>query len=188
MTVARLLRVTRRSRGWTQREFATRADITQSALAAIESSAHDTRGGTLERLVTAAGYGLFTLPTTARSAADWADEIYQGLRSSPRHEGRAFRALIALSDDLGRAEPDLRVALCVAPPPPCGDPRFDAAVAAVVEHHLAPFGLPIPAWVNDPSRTLTAPWSATPGVADDEVPHAFRRHGVLLAASEMASV
>ena len=67
-------------------------------------------------------------------------------------------------------------------------PRFDAAVAAVVEHHLAPFGLPIPAGVNDPSRTLTAPWSATPGVADDEVPHAFRRHGVLLAASEMASV
>ena len=188
MTVARLLRGTRRAKGWSQRELATRADITQSALAAIESTAHDTRGATLERLISATGYGLFTLPTTGRCAADWADEIYQELRSKRRSEAVAFRALIGLSDDLTDAEPDVRVALCVAPPPPCGDIRFDAAIAAVVEHHLTQLYLPIPRWVHEKNRFLSIAWVVTQGVDESEVPNAFLRHGVFLDASELASV
>jgi transcriptional regulator with XRE-family HTH domain len=188
MTVARLLRETRRAKRWSQRELATRAGITQPALAAIESSAHDTRGATLERLISATGYGLFTLPTTAHSAADWADEIYQELRSPRRSEAVAFRVLIGLSDDLTGTDPDVRVALCVAPPPPCGDIRFDAAIAAVVEYHLTPLNLPLPGWIAEENRFLTVPWIATHGVDDAEVPAAFLRHGVLLAASELASV
>lgn len=188
MTVAQLLRETRRAKGWTQRQLATRAHMTQPALAAIESSAHDTRGSTLERLISVAGYGLFVLPTTGQSAAHWADEIYQELRSSRRSEAVAFRAIIGLSDDLIAADPDVRVALCVAPPPPCGDRRFDAVVAAVVEHHLQPLNLPIPAWVHEGHRLLESPWFATRDANENEVPAAFLRHGVYLAASELASV
>lgn len=188
MTIARLLRGARRARGLSQRALADRARMTQPALAAIESSEHDTRGATLERLIGAAGYGLFALPTLARSAADWADEIFQELRSSRRSEAVAFRALIGLSDDLSACDADIRVALCVAPAPLTGEPAFDAAVAAVVEHHLERDRLPIPAWVYEPQRVLPTPWVVTLGVGEDEVPPAFRRHGVLLAESELASV
>jgi len=139
-------------------------------------------------LISATGYGLFTLPTTGRSAADWADEIYQELRSKRRSEAVAFRALISLSDDLIDAAPDVRVALCVAPPPPCGDVRFDAAIAAVVEYHLTQLELPIPRWVDEKNRFLSIAWVATQGVDESEVPIAFLRHGVLLDASELASV
>ena len=188
MTIARLLRETRRASGLTQRALAERARITQPALAAIESSEHDTRGATLERLVGAAGYGLFALPTRANSAADWADQIYQELRSPRASHAVAFRALIGLSDDLSDAEPALRVALCVAPAPPCSDLRYDAAIAAVVEHHLQRDRLPIPNWVYEDARVLDCVWVATQGVTEDEVPPTFRRHGVLLAESELASV
>lgn len=139
-------------------------------------------------MISATGYGLFTLPTTAHCAADWADEIYQELRSNRRSEAVAFRSLIGLSDDLHDAEPDVRVALCVAPPAPCGDVRFDAAIAAVVEYHLLPHNLPVPRWVAETNRVLTIPWVATQGVDEAEVPAPFLRHGVLLAESELASV
>jgi hypothetical protein len=100
----------------------------------------------------------------------------------------AFRALIGLSDDLAGASPPLRVALCVTPPAPCGDVRFDAAVAAVVEHHLTKDGLPIPDWVHEPARSLEEPWAVSPYTEPSEVPICFERHGVLLAASELESV
>jgi transcriptional regulator with XRE-family HTH domain len=188
ISIARLLRGTRRATGLTQRALAARAQITQPALAAIESSEHDTRGATLERLIAAAGYGLFVLPTHARAAADWADEIYQELRSSRKSDAVAFRAIIGLSDDLADADPAVRVALSVAPAPSCGDVRYDAAIAAVVEYHLQRDQLPIPSWVNETTRVLVSPWEVTIGVKEDEVPPAFRRHGVLLAESELASV
>ena len=188
LTIARLLRETRRAKGLTQRGLAERAQITQPALAAIESSEHDTRGATLERIIGAAGYGLFVLPTHAKAAADWADEIYQELRSPRRNAAVAFRAIIGLSDDLVGADPALRVALCVAPAPTSGDVRYDAAIAAVVEHHLQRDRLPVPKWVNESSRVLERPWVVTLGVTEDEVPAAFRRRGVLLAESELASI
>ena len=188
MTIARLLRETRRARGWTQRDLAAHAGVAQPALAAIESSEHDTRGATLERLVGASGYRLFALPTKAGSAADWADEIYQELRSNRRSPAVVFRAIIGLSDDLTAAEPAVRVALCVAPPAPCGDLRYDAAIAAVAEHHLERDSLPVPGWIHESPRVLTSPWEVTIGVKPGEVPAAFRRHGVLLAESELASV
>lgn len=188
MSTAQLVREARRGSGLTQRALASRAGITQPALADIERSAHDTRGATLDHLVGAAGYGLFVLPTTAHSAADWADLVYQELRSPRSSEEVAFRALIGLNDDLVSASRPLRVALCVAPPALCGDPRFDAGVAAVVDHQLSRARLPIPSWVREPSRTLEVDWIVSAHTDLSEVPIAFRRHGVCLAASELASV
>jgi hypothetical protein len=75
-----------------------------------------------------------------------------------------------------------------APPAPCGDPRFDAAVAALVEHHLTISRLPVPDWVGQPSRFLGQPWAVSPHTDIQDVPKAFRRHGVLLGADELRSV
>ena len=146
------------------------------------------RAGALNRLVGAADYQLFVLPTRAHSAADWADVIYQELQSGRRSEEVAFRALIGLHDDLVGESAPLKVALCVAPPGPSGDRRFDAAIAAVVDHHLSTSRLPVPTWVRDPPRTLDVPWVVSQHTSPEAVPRAFRRHGVHLAPSELASV
>ena len=182
------MREARRGCGLTQRDLALRAGFTQPALADIERAVHDTRGEALGRLVGAAGYQLFVLPSTAHCAAAWADLIYQELRSPRRSDEVAFRALIGLSDDLTAVSAPLRVALCVAPAALCGDPRFDAGIAAVVDHHLSKARLPVPGWVREPSRALREPWQVFPHTDPSEVPPAFRRHGVQLAASELASV
>ena len=122
--------------GLSQRALSAKVEIAQSAIADIERGAHDTRVGSLERLVSGCGGRLFVLPTSSSSAADWADHIDRILQGA-EGETSAFRALIGFSDDLVTANPALRVALCVTPPAPTGDVRFDAGIAAVVEHHLA---------------------------------------------------
>ena len=71
------------------------------------------------------------------AAANWADFTFDEFRGERHSEKVAIRALIGLGDELAGATSPLRVALCVAPPAPCGDAHFDAAVAEVVEHHLA---------------------------------------------------
>ncbi len=188
MSTAQLVREARRGSGLTQRALAARAGVHQPALADIERSAHDTRVGLLDRLVKAAGYRLAVLPTSAQSSADWADLVYQEFRSPRRSEVVAFRALIGLSDDLASVSKPLRVALCVAPPALCGDARFDAGIAAVVDFQLSKDRLPLPSWVREPSRALKEPWLVSPHTDLASVPKIFKRHGVLLAASELASV
>jgi hypothetical protein len=83
------------------------------------------------------------------------------------------------------------VALAATPPAPTGDLRYDAYVAALVEHHLDAAHLPLPAWVEEPGRILDEPWIvdrfAEPDV-ESATPTAFRRHGVLVDARELASV
>ena len=71
------------------------------------------------------------------AAANWADFTFDEFRGERHSEKVAIRALIGLGDELAGATSPLRVALCVAPPAPCGDAHSDGAVAAVVEHHLA---------------------------------------------------
>jgi transcriptional regulator with XRE-family HTH domain len=188
MSTAQLVREARRGGGFTQRALAVRAGVHQPALADIERSAHDTRGELLDRLVNAAGYRLAVLPTSAQSATDWADLIYQEFRSPRRSEAVAFRALIGLSDDLASVSKPLRVALSVAPPALCGDPRFDAGIAAVVDYQLSKDRLPLPSWVREPLRMLKEPWLVSPHTDPATVPEVFKRHGVLLAISELASV
>lgn len=188
MTTAQLVREARRGRGLTQRALAARAGITQPSLADIERSAHDTRVASLDNLIGAAGYRLFLLPTTSSSAASWADVIYEELRSARHSERVAFRALIGLSDELAAAPGPLRVALCVAAPALTGDARYDAAIAGIVDYQLTKDRLPRPDWVREPSRVLAEAWEVSPYTDISEVPAALRRHGVLLARSELASV
>lgn len=188
MTAARFIRQARHLSALTQRGLAARSGVTQSALAAIESSSHDTKGSTLERLLHAAGCSLVLLPTTARAASDWTDDISREIHSNPSDEGTVFRLLLGLSEDLSSVAPLIRLALCVTPPTLCGDARYDAAVAAIVDYHLTRVGLPLPEWVDAPSRALDNPWVITPFLREGEVPERFLRHGVHLAESELLSV
>lgn len=185
---ARLVRTARRANGLSQRALASRARVSGSAVADVERSAHDPGSESLERLLEAAGHRLCSLPTTSSPVAEWADLIYRELRSARRSHSVAFRALIGLSDELAAADGALRVALCVAEPASCGDPRYDAAIAGLVEHHLAKDRLPVPDWVEQPDRFLTEPWRASGYTVESEVPEALRRHGVWLAEADLASV
>lgn len=185
---AQLVRTARRASGLSQRALAGRARVSGSAIADVERSAHDPGSASLERLLGATGHRLCVLPTTSSPVAEWADLIYRELRSARRSQAVAFRALIGLSDELAAAPKPLRVALCVAVPAPCGDGRYDAAIAGLVEHYLTKDQLPVPDWVFQPWRVLTQPWQASPYTERSEVPQALARHGVWLAEADLASV
>ncbi len=185
---AQLVRTARRGSGLSQRDLAGRARVSRSAVADVERSAHDPGSESLERLLEAAGHRLFALPTTSSPVAGWADFIYRELRSARRSHAMAFRALIGLSDELAAATRPMRVALCVAVPAPCGDERYDAAIAGLVEHYLTKDRLPVPDWVNQPGFILAEPWQASPYADRSEVPKALARHGVWLAEEDLASV
>ncbi len=187
-TAAQLLRSTRRSGGLSQRALTNRAQVGGSVVADIERSAHDPGTESLERLIEVTGHRLCALPTTSYPVAVWADSIYRELKSTRRSHKVAFRALIGLSDELAEASKPIRVALCVARPAPCGDARFDAALAGLVEHYLGEDNLPIPEWVFEPARSLTEVWEATPFNSQSEVPKALARHGVWLSEDDLASV
>ena len=82
--------------------------------------------------------------------------------------------------ELGREEQF--AALAESPPPT--NTRWDALLAAVVEHVARLHGQPLPTWLDEPARFLDPPWviSRNPAIAADSVhyaPPAFQRHGAL---------
>ena len=184
----RLLRQARRGSALTQRELSRRAQIAQPSIATLESGAHVPLVDRLDDLVARAGHRLVVLPTRASTASDIADAVYEALRSGNRR--RARRLLVQLNDDLASERGAVRVALAVTPPAPTGDRRFDAYIAALVDHHLSRKRLPIPEWVHEPDRFLDEPWTvdrfADPDI-ESATPPAFRRHGVLLDRADLAS-
>jgi hypothetical protein len=176
--------------GLSQRALAERAGDHQPNLAAIESGARDAYVWTVSRLVEAAGGRLCVVPTTSASVAEIGVEVGQLLAG-----GRvrvAYRTVLGLHDDLVRADPAIRVALCVMPPPPTGDRRFDALLAALVEHDLERDRLPVPAWVSGPGRDAGGWWvedvPELRAAVRKATPAAFARHGVWLDAAELESV
>ncbi len=82
--------------------------------------------------------------------------------------------------------------LVAAPPPPTGDRRYDAYLAAVVEHRL---GEAAPDWAKSPRRSVTPGWVIGSGPQNRELesliraetPPAFRRHGVFIHPSDLTS-
>lgn len=187
------LRQARRAAHLSQRDLAELAGVHQPAVAALEADERDTRVGQLDRYLAAAGQRLIAVPAGAATASETADRLYAAVRDeapSRRLDGLALRILIGFSDRLREADPTTKVVLCVTPPAPCGDRRFDATLAGIVEYHLAGSKLPIPAWASAEDRVLEEPWSPSRYLdeAVDEIPAPFRRRNVLLAASELASV
>jgi len=191
MLSSALLRSARETRGLTQRELAKAARIAQPRIADIESGAHDTTVGRMEQLLAPLGQRVTILPTRARPVWEAASALAAALEGGD--EKSAWRVFIQLSDDLVRAEPALRVALCVAEPARTGEIRYDALLAGIVDHWLTSGRLPVPMWVRTSERICRPSWDVEtlPQLRDTarrHTPPGLRRHGVYLAASELASV
>ncbi|WP_262322688.1 hypothetical protein [Acidiferrimicrobium sp. IK] len=130
------------------------------------------------------------MPTQGRTVAETARRVAASAASGSGAE--AFRLLIQLCDTLDAEPLATRGALCATPAQPTGDSRYDAFIAAAVEHFLAAARLPVPAWTDQPSRFVTPLWfvAGIPGYEADaylSAPASFFRHGVMINSSELAS-
>ena len=172
MSASLLLRAARQAHGTSQRELAEAARVSQPGIAAIESGAHDTTVSRLEQLLAALGQRVVLVPTVCRSVAEAADGIRSALAC--RDENWAWREVIQTSDDLAREAPVVRVALSIVRPLPVGDQ------------------LPRPGWLDHRAFTLDEPWDVEQLAelrehARSTTPTSISRHGVYLAATELAS-
>ena len=188
MNAATLLTQARHAGQLTQAALARAAGMPQPSIARTERARRDLHVSTLGRLVHAAGCQLAVLPSTRATAAGTADAVRHAI---DRHdEDTAYRIVIQLADDLARETGAERVALCVTPPPPTGDVRFDAFIAGVVEHRLGQSRLPIPKWLANAAR-LSVDWHVDPSTANHETaaatPRALLKRGVIIADVELAS-
>jgi len=73
-------------------------------------------------------------------------------------------------------------------PPPTGDDRWDALLAAIAEHLTAQLDQAPPAWTR--TRVLATPWfpATLPSKRTEALvwaPAAFRKHGVYLSARDL---
>ena len=186
-----LLESSRLAAGWSRRALAADAGVSAPGLSEIAHGKQDATISRLDGLVRHLGYQLTALPSRRLTAAR-AGEVVRARLSESDCEN-ALRAVWQLAADIGDGDPALRVALCVAPPAPTGDDRFDALLAAVVHHLLGAARLPVPAWVSDPSRVLEAPWDVEPVTALHQrarrlTPPRIAKHGIFLDPSELVNL
>ena len=187
---ADLLESSRLSAGWSRRALAADAGASAPGLSEIAHGHQDATVSRLDGLVRHLGYQLTVLPTRRLTAAG-AGEIVRA-RLVEGDDENALRAVWQLAADVGDGDPALRVALCVAPPAPTGDQRFDALLAAVVDHLLGADRLPVPSWVSDASRVLSSPWDVEPveslrAQARAVTPPRIAAHGIYLDAAELVN-
>ena len=185
-----LLSSARRYRGVSGRALARSSSSSQAALVGLENGHSDATAGRLDRLLSTLGYQVTTLPTRLGTASSAAEDIRHFL-SNEQHDA-ALRVVWQLAADLQSADSALRVALCVTPPAPTGDERFDALLAGVVDHLLAAARLPRPTWIDEDSRTLASPWDVEPvpslrSAARQRTSRQLQRHGIYLDPRELVN-
>ena len=191
MVAANTLRTARASRGWSQRQLADAAGTRQPRIADVESGKHDAAVSTLETWLRALGHQTTLIPTRTRPVWEAAIAVRRALEAN--NETLAIREVIQLADDLAHESAAIRVALSVTPPPPVGDSRFDALIAAVTDYRLTSARAPRPEWLASAKYRLVDPWDveSVPALRADarkQTPASIRRHGIYLAESELASV
>lgn len=184
-----MLRAARHAAGITQVELAARAGTTQPAVAAYESGARRPNLTTLSRLLDGCEYDVEVLahPRLRRGAASLA-ELAPTISAdlSGDRESDALRLLFGFADDFRGSSRPGRIALIEQEPPPTGDARFDAALAAVAEFFAAEAGIAAPGWVNGPGRFVEPWWFVASRPAFHaytlaNTPALFVRHGVFIA-------
>ncbi|MDQ0727568.1 helix-turn-helix transcriptional regulator [Microbacterium sp. W4I20] len=185
-----LVRAARKSRGLTQRQLAERVDVDQGRISRYEAGA-EVEFGTIARLLGGSGHRLYSAPTRRDDAATIASAIRTHLRLGDKQS--ALRELIQLSDNLLSEHGLVRGILCLAEPESTGDSAWDAALAALVDLRLGEEGLPAPAWVLAPNRSLSSPQTLEVDPADPipsaaDVPAEFLDRGVLVWRDTLASI
>lgn len=118
------------------------------------------------------------------SIAAIADKVRDAL-SREAHEAEARRTLLDFVPHFDSARNEERVALVRARPATTGDLRYDAFIAALVEHVCVRSGIAVPVWVEEPDRFLKTWWfvSGLRGLhasALAESPISFARRGVFI--------
>ncbi|MFD1716038.1 helix-turn-helix domain-containing protein [Amnibacterium flavum] len=191
MSAATLVKQARRAGGLNRKELSARSGVAQSSLSLLESGQRNPNTDTLERLLAAAGHQLIAIPTQRTDAATTAAHIADSLSDGRRND--AVRHFIQLADNLAAEHDETRFALTISAPDKTGEKRWDAAIAALVEHRLEEEHLPLPRWTRDEARTLTRSWIFGTGLYDipverSRVPAAFLRHGVLIDPDTLASI
>jgi transcriptional regulator with XRE-family HTH domain len=191
MTAGTLVRSARKSRRLTQATLGRRARLTQSHLSLIEGDRQNPSFDSVERALRGAGHRLVAVPTLRDDAATIAAEIRADLGLA-RPE-RALRRFIQLNDNLTAEHGAVRFALAITEPETTGTKQWDAAIAALVTHHLEAEHLPVPEWATQPSRFLKRAWVFGVGpytLAPDlhRVPAAFRERRVLIDEDALRSV
>lgn len=188
MDVARLVRDVRKQAGLSQEQLAGRAGTSQATLAGYEAGRLLPRLDTLERLLDAAGHDLHlsAAPRVRRGAVPVA-AVAEELREILPAEGAAggWRRLLDFVDDFRASSPAGQSWLVADEPPATGDPRFDAALAAIAELLCDEADLPWPEWTDRPYR-FASPWwfvAGLPGfepAALRDSPIELKRHGVFV--------
>ncbi|HVL98266.1 MAG TPA: helix-turn-helix transcriptional regulator [Egibacteraceae bacterium] len=203
---ARLLRSARRRAGLSQHALARRAGTSQPTLSAYERGEKGPSVETLTRLLAAAGTTLTGTkgPATIRDHLRGAGGLPATFRpdrlvevAARVREGQdAWFALREFLDGVGLAgdvagSPQVRLLIADAPPP-AGDRRVDALLAAVAEHLAGRYAIPRPGWVVEPARFLQTWWfphrRAFDALAVRDSPPAFRRRGIFLCPSVLERV
>ncbi len=188
MNTATLIREARRRAALSQAELARRAGTSQPTLASYESGRLVPRLDTVERILEAAGHELsLTARPMVRRGAEPIAEVSRELREILQQEGGrgAWRRLLDFVDDVRGSPRPGQEWLVADEPPPCGDARFDAAMAALVEFLCDEVDLPWPGWTDAPERFIEPWWfvSGLPGyeaMALRDSPVEFKRHGVFV--------
>lgn len=198
-TAGSLLREARHRRGLTQRGLAQRAGVPQSTISTIEGGHRSPSVELFERIVQRG-----RLPLEIRlvdespfSATAHGKELVRRL-SNPAHpleqrEEGAFRSVIDLRSDLHAASDDEFYSLVADRPPLSGTRRWDSFVAGVVEDACEHRGQKAPSWTEEPERFVDPPWYASTDayfrkLEEETTPAPLARHGVLIAAVELASL
>ena len=190
MSIVELLKSAREARGWDQTELARRLSTSQSAISFIEGSRRQPRLDIVERWLAATGHRVAIYRSVFADAVETAGAINDALER--RDRDRAWRALLDYSDGLSVCLPVECVVLASTAPPLCRVRTWSAALAAVTEWRLLDRELPVPPWVDEPRRALVYPeplvisdYDLTPAI--DEVPDAFARRNLLVAAGALRS-
>ncbi len=188
---AALLRRARADAGLTQTRLAELAGTTQSAIAAYEAGAREPTVPVLARMISATGARLELDIAPDPSVYRLADVARDIAATDPLDEARRLRLVFEF---LRGAQEDGRpLALLVAvEPPPTGDPRFDALLAAVAEDLCVHADEAPPAWVQGEGRFLDRAWwvSDLPSARAAALVHApasFRRRGVMLDRRDLVA-
>lgn len=190
MTIGNLIRNMRKSAHLSQIALSSRAGVSQPALSQIESGDRIPNWETVEKILISTGRSLIAIPSRRDDASTIAGRI--ATAESRGDKGRALREFIQLNDNLSDEHNEVRFALTIAEPPPTGTKHWDAAIAALVTHHLRHEGLPIPAWARDPKRRLKKSWTFSSGeytvpVDRARVPVAFLEANVLIDRDTLVS-
>ena len=129
-----LLRQSRRAVHLSQRAAASAAHVPQASIGRVEAGSRDVSVATLDAFLRPTGNRHIAVPLRGRPVAESAVAVADAL--DRQDESAAFREFIQTNDDLVAETPAGRVVLSYAPPPPTGDRRFDALLAALVDYRL----------------------------------------------------